>query len=90
MTERLYPGYTFNMKTAISIPDNLFAEAEQMARQLGMSRSELYARAVEAYLEEHRDETITDILNQLYTVEESSLDPFLQQLQVVSLTQDEW
>jgi predicted transcriptional regulator len=37
------------MRTAVSIPDNLFDTAEKLAEQLGVSRSELYARAIEAY-----------------------------------------
>jgi metal-responsive CopG/Arc/MetJ family transcriptional regulator len=39
------------MKTAISIPDLLFDEAEKLAQRLGMSRSELYAKALAAYIE---------------------------------------
>jgi hypothetical protein len=38
------------MKTAISIPDEVFEEAEATAAQLGMSRSEFFTRAVKAYL----------------------------------------
>lgn len=43
------------MKTAISIPDEVFAEAERVARRLGMSRSELFTKAVQAYLQTRRD-----------------------------------
>jgi metal-responsive CopG/Arc/MetJ family transcriptional regulator len=38
------------MKTAISLPDSVFEEAEALAQQLGLSRSELYTKALQAYL----------------------------------------
>ena len=43
-------GYTFNMKTAISIPDRVFREAERAAKRQKVSRSRIYTQAVEAYL----------------------------------------
>ena len=43
------------MKTAISIPDDLFAEAEGLAERLGMSRSEMFARALRAFLRQDPD-----------------------------------
>jgi metal-responsive CopG/Arc/MetJ family transcriptional regulator len=39
------------MKTAVSIPDDVFQSAEQLARRLGMSRSELYVQALKSYLQ---------------------------------------
>jgi metal-responsive CopG/Arc/MetJ family transcriptional regulator len=54
------------MKTAISISDDLFEAADRMARNLGMSRSELYARAVASYLEIHEEELITRRLDMVY------------------------
>ena len=78
------------MKTAISIPDPLFDEAEKVAQRLGVSRSELYARALAAYIEEHRDENVTHALNQLYSEEDSSLDSVLQRMQLMSLPQEDW
>lgn len=38
------------MKTAISIPDDVFREAERAAKRLGMSRSELFTRAAIEFL----------------------------------------
>jgi metal-responsive CopG/Arc/MetJ family transcriptional regulator len=78
------------MKTAISIPDELFASAEQFARRRGMSRSQLYATALRRYLEEHRGEDITEQLNAIYGTEPSTLDPALVHPQVRSLPRDEW
>ncbi len=78
------------MKTAISIPDPLFAAAEQLAQRLGISRSELFQRAVQQFLEEHKSDGVTEALNRIYAVEDSSLDPVLHEMQVASLPKDEW
>src|SRR5689334_20092234 len=42
-------SYTAHMKTAISIPDRVFTQADRLAKRLGLTRSELYARAVERF-----------------------------------------
>lgn len=54
------PGYTQHVKTAISIPDKTFAEAERRAAALGMSRSEFFTRAAQRYLEQLDSESLTD------------------------------
>ncbi|MDP9480487.1 MAG: hypothetical protein M3R38_33305 [Actinomycetota bacterium] len=77
------------MKTAVSIPDELFESAEGLARRLGMTRSELYAKALRDYLREHRGEGITERLDEVYGAEESSLDPIVAALQERSLPKDE-
>ena len=77
-------------KTAISIPNRVFETAEQLAKRLGMSRSELYSKALVAYLEEHRQEGVTDVLNAIYAKETAALDPAVQHLQFASLPEDEW
>jgi len=56
-------GYTLSVKTAISLPDALFAEAETTAKSMGIPRSQLFARAVEEYLNHHNKERITKNLN---------------------------
>lgn len=78
------------MKTAISIPDEVFDEAERAAKRLGVSRSELYANAVRNYLDRHRDENITEELNQLYGDIDSSLPPELDRMQHRSLGKEDW
>ncbi len=78
------------MKTAVSIPDELFESAEGLARRLGMTRSELYAKALRDYLREHRGEGITERLDEVYGAEESALDPVVAKLQGRSLPEDEW
>ena len=52
------------MKTAVSIPDDVFNEAEALARRTNVSRSELYASALRALLV--ADANITETLNEIY------------------------
>ena len=78
------------MKTAISLPDPLFKAADALSLRLGISRSELFQRAMEEYLREHDDELVTETLNRVYASETARLDPVLEALQVVSLPRDEW
>lgn len=80
------------MKTAISIPDSLFEAAEKLAEKLGISRSELFQRAVAKFLAGQSDESITDALNEVYGDEReaASVDPVLQKLQLDSLPEDDW
>lgn len=71
------------MKTAVSIPDRLFRAAEQLAARWGISRSELYAKALDALVDKHSDDTVTSSLNEIYgpAREDSSLDPSLADIQ---------
>lgn len=78
------------MKTAVSLPDRVFDAAERVAKRLGISRSELYARAVARFVEEHRGDKVTDGLNRVYAEVDSTLDPALNRLQALSLPRDEW
>ena len=54
------------MKTAISLPDKLFQEADAFASRTGMSRSELYATAVAEYLARRSDAVVTARLDLVY------------------------
>ena len=69
------------MKTAISLPDKLFKLAEKTAHNLGIPRSQLFARALEEFIRHHREENITERLNDIYSSTESSIDPILNKLQ---------
>ena len=53
------------MKAAISIPDEIFKKAERLARRLGISRSQLYAHAIEDYVKRRRPESITEAMNRV-------------------------
>jgi len=53
------------MKTAVSIPDKVFADAEQLAKTLKTSRSQLYSRALQEYVARHAPDEVTEALNQV-------------------------
>lgn len=78
------------MKTAVSLPDPIFEAAEELARRTGMSRSQLYALAIEAYVRAHRDDQVTEALDRLYANESSELDPTMAAIQAASLPAEEW
>jgi metal-responsive CopG/Arc/MetJ family transcriptional regulator len=78
------------MKTAISIPDSLFQEAEQFAQKNGLSRSELYSRALQVYLAHHRPQAITQALNEIYGDEGSRIEPGFLAAQASVLEKEDW
>jgi hypothetical protein len=53
------PGYTDDMKTAISLPDDTYEQATRQAAQLGISRSEFMARAARSYLDQLAAHSLT-------------------------------
>lgn len=77
------------MKTAISIPEDLFIAAERIARQLGIPRSRLYSWALEEFLSKHSKEQIKQKLNEIYKNEESSIENGLIQAQMEAIKKDD-
>ena len=78
------------MKTAISIPDNIFTEAEELAQKLHISRSELYTKAITAYLKNSRSSRITNKLNQVYQDIDSQLPKDITHTQFTSIETEQW
>ncbi|MDJ0729032.1 MAG: hypothetical protein QNJ33_03480 [Crocosphaera sp.] len=78
------------MKTAISIPDNIFTEAEELAKKLQISRSELYTLAITAYLKNSLSSQITEKLDQVYQDIDSKLPLDITQMQFSSLETEQW
>ena len=64
-TPSLYPVTLGSVKTAISLPDATFERVTRRARELGMSRSELFAVAAERYLDELERDSVTARINQV-------------------------
>lgn len=58
--------YTAGVKTAISLPDDLFEAAEALAGRLGLSRSQLYATALARFVAEQQRAGLTARLNAVY------------------------
>jgi metal-responsive CopG/Arc/MetJ family transcriptional regulator len=78
------------MKTAISIPDEVFNKAEELAKSLGISRSELYTQAVTHFIKCNRSKTLTEALNEVYSHEDSTLDEGVAAMQFSSIGLEEW
>jgi len=53
------------MKTAISIPDDVFADGERLARALNASRSQIYSRAVREFVARHSPDRVTAALDEV-------------------------
>ncbi len=51
------------MKTAISVPDKVFKRAEATAKRLKISRSELYSRALQVFMDTHSPDQVTEAWN---------------------------
>jgi metal-responsive CopG/Arc/MetJ family transcriptional regulator len=54
------------MKTAISLPDPLFREAERMAKRLKQSRSQFYRRALEEFIARHDEDEIARAYEEVF------------------------
>lgn len=60
------------VKTAVSIDEMLFAKAESLAKDLQLSRSSLFARALREFIEREENQRMLDQLNAVY---DGTLDP---------------
>jgi metal-responsive CopG/Arc/MetJ family transcriptional regulator len=78
------------MKTAVSLPDDVFEEAEALSQTLGTSRSALYAAALREYLARHRPDAITAALDGIYGAADSDLDPALHGAAAQVVEHTEW
>lgn len=79
------------MKTAISLPNDLFHAAERQAKRARKSRSQLYAEALVEYLARHSPDEVTEAMNDVVDrLSEPSPDPFLARTARRVLEQTEW
>jgi len=78
------------MKTAISVPDEVFRAAERHARRAGKSRSQLYAEALAEYLTRHAPEEVTEAMNRVVDRMPRSRDPFVTAAARRVLERSEW
>ena len=78
------------MKTAVSIPSDLFRAGERVAQRLGLSRSGLYSKALREFLVRHDDEEITRRLDEVYEREPSAIDPAISRIAARALLKESW
>ena len=78
------------MKTAISLPDDVFESADELAEQMGVSRSRLYATAVAEYVAKYPDPGPHGEARQVYSAEPSGVGGALRTAQARSVGSSEW
>jgi metal-responsive CopG/Arc/MetJ family transcriptional regulator len=78
------------MKTAVSIPDDVFRGAERLARRTRRSRSRLFADALREYVARHAPDEITERLNRVCSDLGSSTDPFVSAAARRVLERSDW
>jgi metal-responsive CopG/Arc/MetJ family transcriptional regulator len=78
------------MKTAISLPDEVFRAAEAHARRTKKSRSQLYADAIAEYLARHAPEEVTEAMNKAVAKVGEPTDPFVSEAARRILERSEW
>lgn len=83
-------GYTFGMKTAVSIPDEVFEKAERLARRMKKSRSQLFSNALVEYVARHAPDHVTEAMNLVCAEIGSETDPFVSAAARNSLERNEW
>ncbi|MFH1149602.1 MAG: CopG family transcriptional regulator [Actinomycetota bacterium] len=80
-------------KTAVSIDEELFSKADNLAAEMGMSRSQLYAVALEAFLKQQENELLLAQINEAYstpsTPEEEEMQAMISE-HMIRMTEDEW
>jgi metal-responsive CopG/Arc/MetJ family transcriptional regulator len=78
------------MKTAVSIPDDVFEEAERLASELRTSRSQLYSRALQEFVARHAPDRLTEAMNRVIDEVGSEPDEFSQRAADQVLKRVEW
>ncbi|MBK5227060.1 MAG: hypothetical protein JJE05_00940 [Actinobacteria bacterium] len=78
------------MKTAVSIPDELFSKAEDMARKTGKSRSRLYQEALSEYLLRRDPGAVTQAMEDALAEIDPQPDPWLIEAGRQTLERNEW
>ena len=78
------------MKTAVSIPDDVFEEAERLASELQTSRSQLYSRALQEFVARHAPDRLTEAMNRVVDGIGAEVDEFTRRASRGVLEQVEW
>ena len=78
------------MKTAISIPDDVFEAAERWARRTERSRSQLFSDALREYLARHTSDDVTEAMNRVCVDVGVAVDEFTASAARDTLKRVEW
>ena len=83
-------GYTFGMKIAVSVPDEIFDEAERLARRTKRSRSAVYSRALAEYLARHAPDRVTEAMDRTLAEVGGAPDEFVRTASHRVLKRSDW
>ena len=83
-------GYTSGMKTAVSIPDDVFEKAEHLARRMKKSRSQLFRNALDEYVDRHAPDRLTEAMDKVCAEMGIEADPFVSTASRRILEHSEW
>jgi len=78
------------MKTAVSIPNDLFEKAEHLARRMKKSRSQLFSNALEEYVDRHAPDRVTEAMDKVCAEVDSEADAFVSAASRRILERSEW
>jgi metal-responsive CopG/Arc/MetJ family transcriptional regulator len=78
------------MKTAVSIPDDVFQEAERLARRTKKSRSQLFSDAVREYVARHAPDEVTEAMDRVCADLGRPTDKFVSSAANRILERTEW
>ena len=78
------------MKIAVSVPDDVFEEAERLARRMKRSRSEVYSLALAEYVARHAPDRVTEAMNRVVAEIGEPADPFVRAASRRVLKRTEW
>lgn len=78
------------MKTAVSVPDNLFEEADELATRLHTSRSHVFSEALREYLDRHNPERVTEAMNAVVEEVGDDVDDFVGVAALSTLRDSQW
>jgi len=78
------------MKTAISVPDNLFQQIEEASKKMEISRSRLFSMAIQEFLQHYYAENVTIKLNEVYKKGEGNIENDIDKMQALTIQEESW
>ena len=83
-------GYTPGMKTAVSIPDDVFEKVERLVNHSRRSRSEVFSAALREYVARHAPDEVTEAMDRVCAEVNDQPDPFVSAAGRRVLERTEW
>ena len=78
------------MKTAVSIPDQVFEDAERLAKRMKRSRSEVYSRALAEYVARHASDRVTVAMDETLAALTAPREDFARRAAHRVLERSDW